>query len=57
MTITERALVMIQDCIDNGITEANDIIACLIDDEVNEVSLEAIAILDRGEHMSLWTVG
>lgn len=53
MTITDLAFVMISDCIANGTTEADDIIAYLLDDELNEIVLEAVRLVRGGHHEHL----
>lgn len=50
MTLSERALSMISDCIANGITEPDDIVAWLIDDELNEVVVEAVRLVQGGHY-------
>lgn len=51
MNTTDLALDMIADCLANGITEPDDIVAYLIDDELNEVIVEAVYLVRNGNYV------
>jgi len=51
MNITDLALDMIADCLSNGITEPEDIISYLIDDELNAVTFEAVCLVQNGNYV------
>lgn len=57
MSITEAAFVMIEDCIANGTTDYEDIISELVDDELNEVVIEAVRLVKGGHHTHLLPEG
>lgn len=50
MTITEAALVMISDCRANGAVTDEDILDYILDDELNEVVIEAARLVRGGFH-------